>query len=136
MTPARYVLDTNILTALLRQENTAVESVQEALFANAEFIMCPVVFYELYRGLLHRDARKQQGFFLNLIATFTWDDLTRHDWEEAARTWARLRGIGRAVANDADLLIGTFAMRRNAVVVTDNTNDFAPLGVPFENWRR
>ena len=136
MTAARYVLDTNILTALLRKEETATWRVQQALHANAEFLMCPVVFYEVYRGLLHRDARRQQGFFLQFTASFTWDDLAREDWEEAAQLWASLRRGGRPIEDDADLLIGTFAARRNAIVVTDNIKHFTPLGVPVENWRR
>lgn len=136
MTAPRYVLDTNILTALLRREESAAQRMQQALIADAEFLMCPVVFYELYRGLLHQDAKRQQSFFLQFTATFTWDDLAREDWAEAAQLWARLRRSGRSIGNDADLLIGTFAVRRNAIVVTDNIQDFTPLGVPVENWRR
>ncbi|MBN1316584.1 MAG: PIN domain-containing protein [Anaerolineales bacterium] len=136
MNSARYVLDTNIISALLRKEKAAAVCVEQALLANAEFLLCPIVFYELSRGLLYKDAKKQQGFFLRLTANFTWDDLTRQDWEEAAKNWARLREIGRPIGSDADLLIGTFAMRRNAIVVTDNINDFLPLGVSVENWRR
>ncbi len=136
MTALRYVLDTNIITALLRKEKMTAERVQQALLASAEFMMCPVIFYELYRGLLYRDAKRQQGFFLKLAANFTWDDLTREDWDQAAQLWASLRRSGRSIGDDADLLIGTFATRRNAVVVTDNVNDFASLGVPVENWRR
>jgi len=136
MTAARYVLDTNILTALLRKEETATRHVQQALNANAEFLMCPVVFYELYRGLLHRDAKRQQSFFLQFTANFAWDDLVREDWEEAAQLWAGLRRGGRPIDDDADLLIGTFAARRSAIVVTDNVKHFALLGVPVENWRR
>lgn len=135
MMASRYVLDTNILAALLKKEATTARSVEQALSADAEFLMCPVVFHELYRGLLHRDAKRQYDFFLQLTATFVWDDLTREDWEKAAQIWALLRRGGHPI-EDADLLIGTFALRRNAVVVTDNVRHFTPLGVPVENWRR
>jgi tRNA(fMet)-specific endonuclease VapC len=133
---ARYVLDTNIISALLQKNRTTARFVEQALLANAELLMCPVVFYEIYRGLLHRDARKQKGFFLQLTDRLSWEDLTREDWEQAAEVWAKLRSAGRAIGSDADLLIGIFALRRNAVLVTDNIDDFAPLGVPVENWRR
>jgi predicted nucleic acid-binding protein len=93
-----------------------------------------VVFYEVYRGLLHLDARKQLTFFLNLAATLTWDDLTQVDWETAAHLWADLRRNGRLVG-DADILIGAYAMRHGAVVVTRNTRHFEYLGVATENWR-
>ncbi len=56
---ARYVLDTNILTALLRYETKTVEHAAHAATLNAKFLLCPVVFYEALRGLLHRDAKNQ-----------------------------------------------------------------------------
>jgi tRNA(fMet)-specific endonuclease VapC len=134
MNPTRYVLDTNIFTAILRKEPKAVEQAEKALATNAEFLLCPVVFYEVYRGLLHRDAKRQLGFYLQFVTDLTWDDLDREDWRAAAQRWADLRRGGYSVG-DADLLIGTYAARRNAIVVTDNTKDFIPLGVPVENWR-
>lgn len=136
MTVSRYVLDTNVVTALLRKEGAATRRVQEALALNAEFLMCPVVYYEIHRGLLYRDAKRQLGFFLRFTSQFTWDDLDRVDWERAAQLWANLRRIGRPRGNDADLLIGAFAVRRNAIVASDNTKHFRHLGVPVENWRR
>jgi tRNA(fMet)-specific endonuclease VapC len=134
MNPPCYVLDTNIFTAILRKEPKAVEQAEKALATNAEFLLCPVVFYEVYRGLLHRDAKRQLSFYLQFVTGFTWDDLDREDWRAAAQRWADLRRGGYSV-DDADLLIGTYAARRNAIVVTDNTKDFIPLGVPVENWR-
>jgi tRNA(fMet)-specific endonuclease VapC len=134
MNPTCYVLDTNIFTAILRKEPKAVEQAEKALATNAEFLLCPVVFYEVYRGLLHRDAKRQLSFYLQFVTGFTWDDLDREDWRAAAQRWADLRRGGYAV-DDADLLIGTYAARRNAIVVTHNTKDFIPLGVPVENWR-
>lgn len=135
MSNSRYVFDSNIITAILRKEQTTVERVAAALQSNAEFLLCPVVFYEVYRGLLHKDARKQRPFFLQYVNTFTWEDITRDDWEAAAQRWAKVRSQGYQ-SRDADLLVAVYAERRGATVVTDNVQHFAPLGVSFENWRR
>ncbi len=131
----RYVLDTNIFAALLRYESTTVDRAAKAAAAASEFMICPVVFYEVLRGLHHKDAKKQLQLFLSYIRLMTWDDLSRDDWERAAQLWADLRRKGQQV-EDADLLIGVYAIERQAVVVTDNEKDFAPLGVAIENWRR
>jgi tRNA(fMet)-specific endonuclease VapC len=131
--PARYVLDTNIVTALLRNETKTIEYTARAAAANAEFLLCPVVFYEALRGLLHRNAQKQKQRLLDYAATFIWDNFTRADWENAAELWATLRGQGIQVS-DADLLIGVYAQQRQAVVVTANEKHFVPLGVQTENW--
>ena len=129
----RYVLDTNIVTALLRYEAKSIEHTARAAAANAEFLLCPVVFYEALRGLLHRDAHRQRQRLLAYAATFIWDDFTRADWEKAAELWATLRGQGLQVS-DADLLIGVYARQRQAIVVTANEKHFVPLGVQTENW--
>ena len=129
----RYVLDTNILTALLRHETQSVEHTTRAAAANAEILLCPVVFYEALRGLLHRDAQKQKRHLLDYAAVFIWEDFDRADWGKAAELWAALRSQGIQVS-DADLLIGVYAMQRQAVVITANEKHFMPLGVQTENW--
>lgn len=53
---------------------------------------------------------------------FEYDELSRDDWDEAAELWAQLRRRGRQVT-DADLLIGVYAERRSAIVVTSNVRD-------------
>ena len=129
----RYVLDTNILTALLRYETKSVEYTARAAAANAEILLCPVVFYEALRGLLHRDAQKQKQNLLDYAAAFIWEDFDWADWEKAAELWATLRSQGMQVG-DADLLIGVYAIQRQAIVITANERHFVPLGIQTENW--
>ncbi len=130
---ARYVLDSNIVIALLRSDPKAIQAVAHAAAVNADLWLCPVVFYETLRGLLYRDAKRQAQTFLSYAAAMTWDDLTQADWQEAARLWAELRRQGRQVA-DADLLIGVYALQRQAIVVTTNEKHFASLGAQTEDW--
>ena len=131
MTP--YVLDTNIITALLRYEAGTVDQMTVATETQAEIFLCPVVFYETLRGLLHRDAQKQMQYFWRYAAVLKWDDFTPADWQRAAHLWAELRKQGRPIA-DADILIGAYAAERGAIVVTANETHFEPLGVQTENW--
>jgi len=133
--PGRYVLDTNIFTPILRHEVQIGQRVSEALAAKNEFLLCPVVFYEVCRGLIHRNARNQLAFFLNYTTTFTWDDFNQADWQQAAQLWADLRRQGQQIS-DADLLIGVYALQRQATIITDNQKDFEILRVNIENWRR
>jgi predicted nucleic acid-binding protein len=132
---SRYVLDTNIVTALLRHQTTLIAHTARAAAANAEILLCPVVFYEALRGLLYRDAQKQRQRLLDYTAAFIWDDINLADWEKAAELWAALRRQGLQVG-DADLLIGVYALQRQAIVVTANEKHFIPVGVQTENWLR
>lgn len=135
MMPNRYVLDTNILSGLLRSEPQLISRIDQAAAAQAEFLLCPLVFYEVLRGLLHRDAKKQMDLFFDYIKGFTREDFNQTDWQVAAQLWAGLRRMGWQIS-DADLLIAAYAMERQAVIVTDNQKDFEILDVTVENWRR
>jgi tRNA(fMet)-specific endonuclease VapC len=132
---SRYVLDSNIFAALMRYEPIAVDRASKAAEAGSEFTICPVVYYEVLRGLYQKDAKRQLQLFLSYTKTMIWDNLNKADWERAARLWADLRRKGKQVA-EADLLIGVYASQRQAILVTDNEKHFAPTGVVVENWRR
>jgi tRNA(fMet)-specific endonuclease VapC len=134
MSSPTYVLDTNTLSDVLRRNETVVAHFADALKRNALFILCPVVFYEVYRGLLHKGATRQIAALREFTGHFHYEDLSRDDWEEAAELWAELRRRGQQTA-DADLIIGVYASRRNATVVTSNVRDFAPFKASIENWR-
>ncbi len=128
-----YLLDTNMITGILRRDAKVASRLREALSADARIIMSPVVYYEIRRGLLRRDAKKQLGFFEQLAETFPWNDLLRPDWETASEWWASETSHGRT-PQDADLLIAAQARRLSAVLVTDNERHFAHLNLTIENW--
>lgn len=128
-----YVLDTNIVSFILREDATVKASFRRASTPQSQFLGCPVVWYEVRRGLLAQNATRQLMRFSALFSTFTWQDYTLRDWELAAELWAQRRAQGRP-APDADLLNGVFARNRDAVLVTDNEKDFVGLGLTIENW--
>lgn len=131
----RYVLDTNMVSLVLRGDRQVRARLEAALVPENWFLGCPLVWYELRRGLLAKDAKRQMQRFEALFDTFAWDDVSRDDWALAATWWARRRAAGLSAA-DVDLLIAAFARNRRAVVVTQNEKDFVGLDVMIENWAR
>jgi tRNA(fMet)-specific endonuclease VapC len=128
-----YVLDTNIISLILRRQPKPLTNFQTILTPNNIVIGCPVVWYELKRGLIAKDAKSQMQLFEALFETFIWQDFDQNDWLQAAALWAARRAQGLPVS-DPDLLIGVFARNRNAILITDNEKDFVSLGVKTENW--
>src|SRR4051812_18469081 len=100
----RYVFDTNIFSWLLRQDQEIISRMGQQVKDEDVILGCPVVWYEVRRGLLAKDANRQMQRFEKLFATFLWHDLTRDDWKLAADLWTARRNQGIPV-NDADLLI-------------------------------
>jgi predicted nucleic acid-binding protein len=129
-----YVLDASAIIDILRKNRTVGKQLSNKLDSGSRILLCPVVYYETLRGLLNRQAQGQARFFSNLATTLVYEEFERRDWDEAAVQWDNLRQQGHH-SNDADLLIGVYAYRRKAILVTSNEKDFIPLEINIENWR-
>jgi tRNA(fMet)-specific endonuclease VapC len=129
-----YLLDTNIVSALLKKEDAAERRLRETVPAKEVVFLSAVVHYETKRGFLKRDAKNQMQALEHLVARFEWCDVLSTDWELAARLWVERTKIGRPI-EDADLLIAAQAKRLGAILVTDNEKDFDDPGMKTENWK-
>lgn len=130
---ARFVLDTNTISQILRRNAAALSHLREAADNDDDLFLCPVVFYELWRGLRYRSAERQLEELAAFARTLQWVDYDRDMWTQAAELWAVRRQQGRA-HDDADLLIAAFARKLRATVVTNNIPDFAGLDLPIVDW--
>lgn len=129
----RYVLDTNIITAIVRENDRVLKKFGQALQEGHQFLGCPIIYYEGKRGLLARDAKGQRPRFERLYNNLEWHDFNKDDWELAAALWVKRKNAGRPI-EDADLFIGVFAYNRQATLITNNTKDFDLLGITLEDW--
>jgi tRNA(fMet)-specific endonuclease VapC len=130
-----YVLDTNIVSLLIRQNSHVVQRFDSLALTPNAFIACPMVWYEVQRGLLTRDAKLQMRHFVRLFNLFEWQDYGPDDWRLAAQWWTERRRQGLPI-HDADVLIAAFTHNRQAALVTDNEKDFVNLNVQLENWAK
>lgn len=130
---AGYVVDSDILTFVLQRKQNALDRFRDALRTNAEIYLCPIVYYEVHRGLLHKGATRQLREFDQLTSGLLWADYERPMWRNAAELYASSRRQGRP-HDDADLLIAAFTRQLGATLVTNNTADFEHLDVPLVNW--
>src|SRR5688572_19599063 len=96
-----YVLDTNIVSIVLRKKNSKlISSFNEQLDQNDILLWCPVVYYEVKRGLLRQDAKNMTRAFELLFRQFQWEEVNRSDWEKAAELWAARLALGRPIADN------------------------------------
>lgn len=130
---ARLVLDSDTITYILQGRPQVLARLAAAVEANVEIYLCPVVYFEVRRGLLHKQPKKRLREFDALAGRLVWGEVERPIWDAAARAWARVRSSGRPHDDDADLLIAAFTRHLRATLVTNNTSDFAHLGVALQN---
>ena len=130
-----YLLDTNVVTQLLKRNPRVVERYRRALELGEQIYFSAVVYYEIKRGLLHLGAEKQlrqlDEEFKNVLY---WAPVSDATWDRAAHLWAECRRQGKPHDDDGDLLIAAQAYPLGAVVVTRNTRDFIDLQIGVENW--
>jgi tRNA(fMet)-specific endonuclease VapC len=131
---ARYSLDTNTLTYILRKKSDVVERFEAALAARHDFLLCPFVYYESKRGLLTKDKKNYLSALETILSRFQWLAFEQGVWVKAMQGWAMARRLGRS-PGDADLLIAAHALHFSAILVTANVKDFQFFpGLQIENW--
>ena len=111
MKPGPYVLDADAVSYLIEERPRVLVAFALALSEDPAIFSCPVVRYQILRGLLHRGARAKLARFHQLASAL----------------------LDEAVG-DADLFIAAFAINRGAALVTNNAAHFAHLPVSMESW--
>ena len=64
-----YVFDTSIVSLILRRDPAVLKRLSEILMPDNHILGCPLVWHELRRGLLAKDAKGQMKRFEDLFAT-------------------------------------------------------------------
>lgn len=136
MTTALYMLDTDTCIFLMRGENPELAARAQSVPIQQQ-VMSAMTLAELRFGVQASSAakRRQNQAVLDSLALH----LAVRDWpQEAAQHWADIRLDLKkrgAQLGAADLMIAAHARALGAIVVTNNTNDFARVkGLRVENW--
>lgn len=132
----KRVLDTDILSYLIKGEATALKYAEDYLQVYPRLTFSIITYYEIKRGLLYRDAKRQLPMFEKLAAESEIIPLTVEIADTAASLYAQLRAGGHIVA-DADLLLAATAITLDAVFVTNNEGHYRHIpGLVMENWMK
>jgi tRNA(fMet)-specific endonuclease VapC len=131
------LLDTDILSEVLKQRNAAV--VQKAalyLHQHSQFAFSIFTRYEIERGYKEKGATR----LLGRLATFCQNSqvlpVTEAIFERAADLWVLARQGGHPRA-DADLIIAATALEHDRVLAMGNTAHFGWIpGLRTEDWRQ
>ena len=135
MDPA--LLDTDILSELLKQRNPSVRTNAAAyLKTHGQFTMSAFTRFEVSRGY----KEKQATTFLTRFDTFCRHSLilpvTEAVLDQAGDLWSTARRGGHS-HYDADLIIVATAIEAGRTLVSGNTAHFSWIpGLKLEDWRQ
>jgi tRNA(fMet)-specific endonuclease VapC len=130
-----YLLDTNIVSYILKRTNTTIESkLREARRSGQEVFLSCITYYELKRGLLYANATRQLAEFDAFSSKYPvlfLDDI--QIIEQACEIHANLKIKGTPI-QDADVLIAATAITRGLILVSNDSDLQRVEGLNLENW--
>ena len=129
------LLDTDILSAIMRRNPVVLPQAREYLREHDCFTFSILTRYEILRGLKAKDANRQERAFESFCDANTVLPLSDDIIVQAATIYADLHRRGELIG-DADILIGATARVQGFGVVTNNVSHFGRIkGLCIENWR-
>ena len=130
-----FVLDSNILSFYLRQDQQIIQKVKEMLLSGNEVIISPIAYYEVKRGLLAIKAEKRIRDFFALCRILGVGQLDNSLLDFAADIYCELKNK-KLTVEDADILIAAFCKCHNFTLVTHNTKHFEAIsGLSYCDWK-
>jgi predicted nucleic acid-binding protein len=129
-----YALDSNIISYLLKKDKQVEQKFKEAVDNGHEYIIPPMVYYEIKRWLVHKNAKEQLSRFNNLYSVTREIPMDILIWDKAVELYAMLAKKGNLIG-DADTLIAAYCVVNDFTLVTNNTSDFERIpDIKYINW--
>jgi tRNA(fMet)-specific endonuclease VapC len=130
----RCTLDTNIITAFLKNDLGVVEKVSNYLESFDKLTINIISYYEILRGLKDLGNQEKLGSFENFILENELVLIRKETVEKAAEIYAYLKKNGNLI-EDADILMAATAIVEDLVLITNNTSHFNRVReLSLENW--
>jgi len=131
----KYAIDTNIISYILKNNKTIINKYRYECNQGNEFVMIPIVYYEINRWLLEKNAIKLQIEFNMMCDEFPLLDTNKNVWDKAAEIYVNTRKKGKSIGSDADLLITAYCIVNNCTLITNNIRHFENIEeLNVTNW--
>jgi tRNA(fMet)-specific endonuclease VapC len=128
------VLDTDILSAVMRQQPVVAAKAGDYLRIHGQFTFSIITRYEILRGLKAKRATTQVVAFDRFCTANRILALSDAIIFQAAEIYADLYRRGELIG-DADILIAASAIVHGFAVSTNNESHFGRIrGLRVENW--
>ena len=134
MTSSPALLDTDILSAIMRQQPTPLAHARRYLTLHNRLAFSLITRYEILRGLMAKQATAQLRALERFCQFNEILPLTDGIVVRAAELYADLHRRGQLIG-DADILIAATALENGRAVVTINESHFIRIpGLQVYNW--
>ncbi len=130
----RSTLDTNILTAFLKNDLRVVKRISDYLNFFDQLTINIISYYEILRGLKDLGNDEKLKRFEKFIQENELVSIRKETIEKGAEIYAYLKKEGNLI-EDADILMAAIAIVEDLVLITNNISHFKRVkGLETENW--
>ena len=127
-------MDTNIITAFLKNDSRVVERVSDYLEFFDKLTINIISYYEILRGLKDLGNEEKLRRFDNFIQENELVLITKDTIEKAAEIYAYLKKEGNLI-EDADILMASTAIVEDLVLITNNIRHFKRVkDLRIDDW--
>jgi len=131
----RALIDTDILTYFLKGDHDVVKNFKSYLDNYDVLEINLITYYEIFSGLLAKNAFKQLSVFEDFVSENIILPLTEKSVKISAEIYSTLRKAGNRL-DDIDLLIAGIAIENDMTLITNNVKHFGRIpGLKIENWK-
>lgn len=129
-----YLLDTNIITAILKGNKNATRRAQKVRLEGKRIFINGISYYECKRGLLAINAIKKLKIFEEIVKEYGLVGLDdKNIFDKASEIYADLKRGGKPIP-DADILIASIAIFGNFILVSCDAHFNRIKHLKIENW--
>lgn len=130
------LLDTNIISLLIRRDPATVENARQYRSTYKQFTISIITRYEILRGFKASGASTKLAYFERFCRENNVLPLSDEIIDQASNIYAVLYRQG-ALISDADILIAATAWTYGRVMITDNEKHFNRVtDLQIENWSK
>ena len=130
----RCTLDTNIITAFLKNDSRVVEEVSDYLEFFDKLTINVISYYEILRGLKDLGNKEKLRRFEGFVQENEFVSIRKETVVKAAEIYAYLKKQGNLI-EDADILMASIAIVEDLVLITNNIKHFKRIKrLVTENW--
>lgn len=134
MNSRQVILDTDILSLLMRKNPPVLSRAQTYLSEHRQFTISIITRYEILRGLKAKGAQRQAVRFEEFCSKSSVLSVTEDIVVKAADIYADLYKRGQLIG-DADILIAATALVHYCGIATNNESHFRRIaGLEVTNW--
>ena len=129
-----YMLDTNICSYIIRNKPQSIKEKLKEVEENHTIALSSIVVSELLYGATKKGSPKLMQIVSAFIDNFIIYDYSKVSAESYTNIRTDLEKKGQIIGAN-DLLIASHALSLGAILVTNNTREFARVeGLVLEDW--